>query len=185
MAQEAQGQDILERMRLGPLILQLCAVLIACAIICGGYVWYRQSQVSAFEAKLKALGESKVLVDVTELYASAPSSICMNYDTGFSTGGQSVRYFHDGKVRLSATSLTGEKVIDTLIDETGIYIWSFGTQKEIMFFPAGSKSAVDINQIVPESQSVLSGSYCEIWWWPNEKVFEIPANLPIVDYSQS
>ena len=167
-------------MRLGRLVMQVCAIILGLAIVVGGYVWYRNNEVQQYMGRL--LAPRSNLEDAFALFRVAPSMVCRSDQANFDASTRSVTYYHDGKVRSSHIYLAeNNREVHQIIDSTGLYIWGDG-EKEILFIPAAY--AIAVTYYDDAAEAILRNMQCSVWWRPDSSLFEIPSSLPIVNMAE-
>lgn len=171
-------------MRLGPLILQLCALFIAAALVFAGYAWYRNNQVAAFQERLHRT-QGLTLVDILRLMDEAPNTVCTQLQAGFSGAKKVTMYHAAGKTRLDLTDVTAGTVLYEVLDETGLYIWNRSADS-ILLVPREHLSALGhLFDSDPDAyEPPVYGLTCDVWWKTDENAFRVPANLPINVYGE-
>ncbi len=168
-------------MPLGKLILQLCALFIAGALIFGGYAWYRNSQVSDFE-KVLSKYEPSTPAELLSIVDKAPAAVCRQSQASFQGASKVTSYHYDGKARFDFTDVTAGTTMHEVYNEDGLYVWSAASdsisliRRELILSQRFDKEETE--RLYP----VLHSLTCETWWNPDESVFRVPANLPIIEY---
>lgn len=171
-------------MRLGQLILQLCALFIAGTLIFGGYAWYRNNEVSRFQERLKQT-QGLALADILRLMDGAPNTVCTQLQAGFS-GAKKVTMYHAGaKTRLDLSDATEATVLHEVLNEDGLYVWSRSSES-ILLVPREQLAVLgELFESDPEAYAPpVYALTCEVWWNTDDLMFRIPASLPIHVYGE-
>ncbi len=161
-------------MRLGRLILQICALFIAGAILFGGYAWYRNYQVEQFVRSPKNATSLSALL---QHWASAPSMTCVSQASGFNAAERKLSWHHEGRSRFDTVRLSeGNLRSHVILDADNLYTWTDGADEIIHLTADYTISDFGIEF----ADEILSDGLCEVWWNPDESVFRVPANLPLI-----
>jgi hypothetical protein len=161
-------------MRLGRLILQLCAFFIAGAILFAGYAWYRDGQVETF---IRAPKNASSLRALLQHWAQAPAMTCASQASGFSAAERRLSWHYNGKSRFDTVRLSeASRRSHLVLDADNLYAWQDGA-REIVHL-TGDYSVQDVG--IEFADEILFDGLCEVWWNPDESVFRVPANLPLI-----
>lgn len=162
-------------MRLGRLILQLCALFIAGALIVGGYVFLRNREVASFQLEP---GRSSSLSAILAHWSEAPAMVCEIRASNFDAAEAKKIWTADGRTRIDARSLAGGVTSHVVADADSAYVWD-DSSDEIVHINTDIAVSLDESLFVP---SLFSQATCYVWWFADMNVFRIPANLPLIEY---
>lgn len=165
-------------MRVGSLLVQIVAILLAIALIAGGYYVYRMREVRAFSEKLNS-SSVKSFQDLADLLENAPSAYCVDSGSNFEGAFLRTRVFHDGKASLVMSDRANAFVSRSVYDD-GWYLWDYSAD-EIVFVSIEKMSARALPSELGSNENIYSESTCSVWWNPDESMFDIPANMPIIE----
>lgn len=173
-------------MRVGKLILQMCAVVIAIAVCTGGYAFYRRDQVSEFQRKLTTI-QSPVYSPFVDLILTAPPVICRYAASNFDEAARSVTYISDGRFRKTSGSLARPReTLHEIMDASGTHLWRDNSDT-ILFIPIEMTRQLPsdgVNAEQPGFGAILGGLECEVWWNPDDSFFRVPSDKPIIPYDE-
>lgn len=173
-------------MRLGKLILQICAVIIAAALIFAAYTFYKQYQVRTFQERLTTL-QSPVYAPFADLILSAPNLTCTYQASNFDEAVRTVAYIADGRFsKVSIPLSRPQEALYQVMDETGSYLWREDSET-ILFIPMEmlrELPATGVNEVQAGFGAIVGGMSCDVWWNTDARVFRVPADRPIIPYDE-
>lgn len=168
-------------MRLGRIIIQLCALFIAAALAFGGYAYMKERSVRVYkETVLQGLQVSSLNGVVTAL-KTAPSMVCTEDHSDFNSASRVTSYHDEGMTRLTFTSLTDGKSQYWIIRDEEIYVWSDESEAILRIRAGGDSSVKELGDLLPP---LFVNAQCSVWWKPNPRAFDIPASKPIIEYER-
>lgn len=156
------------------------AGIILLSVAVAGYIYFRNAQV---DSVMHSFDPSTI--DTVRKYVSSiqdlPSMVCTGQRAGFSALGTHVSYFHNGMSRQSIRYSPSGIVLNVITDVSGLYVWNEDGE-EIVFFDLN----FDPNTPIPDSEAIpiiSAVEECYVWWWPDERIFRVPADKIMRPYT--
>lgn len=87
---------------------------------------------------------------------------------------------------IAVATSEGNAVVHRIIDNSGLYIWSEG-DSSIVHMDIQIYKGLSVDALLNSDKyldSILKFVECSVWWNPDDDVFRVPANLPIIEYEQ-
>lgn len=157
-------------MRLGPLILQVCAILIALSLVYVGYAWFASRDFASYVARVQ-YPSARTPAEKITAFADSPGISCTFTTADFGVALSGRIYVAPAKIRYQITNATTGEIVHRLFDENGLSLW---TEKS----PFVERVALDAPYASVAPEPILSNVDC-VKWTVNKDAFELPLGKPI------
>lgn len=157
-------------MRLGRLILQICALLMALTLVYLGYVYLESRKLSRF-ATLIEYPTGNTPAERIARFADAPDMSCTFTVASFEGAVSGKVYISASKLRYDVVEASTRRVLHTLFDGSGLYIWDDDSEF-VAFLPP------DTIYVEHKADAPVFSLECTKWRY-NKGAFELPLGKPV------
>lgn len=163
-------------MRLGPLILQVCAVLIALALVYAGYAWFSSRELARYVDQVR-VSQSVTPADKIASFVDSPGITCTFSSADFGTALSGRIYVAPGKIRYQITNAATGQTVHRLFDESGLSLWTDASP-----FIERVEPSSPYQNVAPEVR--IMNIDC-LRWSVNKDAFDLPLGKPVKILSTS
>ena len=153
--------------------LKLLGFILLLLAIGGGYIAWRYWAAAQYDSLL--MTSQHVAADrLLSAVKDAKPFVCSGQATNFQNAGAGITYVADGAMRTDTTYFPQNVTVHMIVRNSGeTFVWQEGQHEgcRVTVFDQMAQN------VVPQSQPLMTRHACVPWWFQDKTVFELPSGV--------